>query len=110
MNIWQASRLEVPLCSRVHLAEESHQSGTRAAWHEMSVKVIAWLDMHLVTHWTRPSNLSTMACLGIMRLQWCSSCGNIILVQLRNSSKNVLTHMVIVALRAKHQISPAFWK
>ncbi len=34
------------------------------------------------------------------------SCGNMTLVQLRNSSKNVWTHTVILALRARHQISP----
>ena len=54
------------------------------------------------------------ACLGMMQLQWFISSGNMILVRLRTSSKNVWTHAcahtVILALRARHQISPRWLK
>jgi len=43
---------------------------------------------------------------GIMPQQWFSSCGKMTLVQSRNSSKDVWTHTVILAFRARHQISP----
>jgi len=49
-----------------------------------------------------------MVYLGIMLLQWWNSYGDVTLVQLRNLSKNVWMHMaiMILALRARHQISP----
>ena len=46
----QVMYLEAPLCSCVHLPEESHQSGTGAAWHKMSIKVVAWPNAHLVAY------------------------------------------------------------
>jgi len=44
--------------------------------------------------------------LGIMPLQWFDSCSDMTLVQLRNFSMTAWTHTVILALRARHQISP----
>ncbi len=42
---------------------------------------------------------------GIMPQHRFSSCSNMTLVRLRNSSKNVWTHTVTLALRARHQMS-----
>jgi len=48
----------------------------------------------------RDLETDTMAYLGIIPLQWFNSCGNMTLMHpSQNSSKNVWTHTVILALR-----------
>ena len=77
-------------------------SAQSAAATEASVPCSPGEHTHLSAQHYRELESDRRAYSGVMALQRFKSCGNMTLVQLHNSSKNVWTHTVILALRARH--------